>query len=112
MFINLFPGQAPATDQPRSSRPDVRNPLLTLPSAARAADMPDEARQWLIAFLYDLRRDCSAKAAKAWQSYKAPSAFYWRVCAVYCGHIAKVLRKVESTRAGKRTPDSETLPKD
>jgi hypothetical protein len=92
MFIDLFSRSSGAQD--RSSRPEVRNPLLGLPSAARALEMPDAARDWLIEFLGDIRSDALVKAVKSWESYKAPSAMYWRIVAVYAGHIAKVLRKV------------------
>lgn len=96
MFIDLFErAQTPAgTPAERSARPDVRNPLLGLPSAARAAEMPTPAREWLLLFLQDIRRDAQAKATKSWKSHKAPAAMYWKIVAVYAGHIAKVLRKV------------------
>lgn len=99
MFIDLFSRSQRNGALSRSSRPEVRNPLLALPSATRALDMPDEARTWLIAFLYDIRKDAQVKAVKAWESYKAPTAMYWRIIAVYSGHIAKVLRKVGEVKA-------------
>jgi hypothetical protein len=91
MFIDLF-SRSPGSTQ-RSAKPEVRNPLLGLPSAARAADMPREAREWLLIFLQDIRFDAQKKAQKSWASHKAPQALYWKIVAVYAGHIAKVLRK-------------------
>lgn len=78
----------------RSNKPEVRNPLLALPTAARAADMPAAARAWLLVFLQDVRRDAQQRATKSWQSHKAPQALYWKVVAVYAGHMARVLRTV------------------
>ena len=77
----------------RSNKPEVRNPVLAYPSAARAASMPPEAREWLIEFLEDFRRDARERAAKAWKSHKAPLALYAKVCQVYSGHLIRVLRR-------------------
>jgi hypothetical protein len=78
---------------PRSNRPEVRNPVLGLPCAQRARFMPPEAREWLIEFLIDLRRDARERAEKAWRSFKAPQACYWRVIAVWSSHLVHALRK-------------------
>jgi hypothetical protein len=78
---------------PRSNRAEVRNPVLALPCAERARFMPPEAREWLIEFLIDLRRDARERAEKAWRTYKAPQACYWRVIAVWSSHLAHALRK-------------------
>lgn len=84
---------ASATVAARSNKPEVRNPLLAYPSAAKAASMPPEAREWLIQFLEDLRRDARERAAKAWRSHKAPMALYAKVIQVYSGHLIRVLRR-------------------
>lgn len=42
--------------------------------------------------LLDLRRDASANAQKCWSAHKSPMAMYWKVVAVYAGHIARLLR--------------------
>lgn len=83
---------ASGTVTARSNKPEVRNPLLALPSAARASEMPPAARAWLLVFLQDVRRDAQQRATKSWQSHKAPQALYWKVVAVYAGHMARVLR--------------------
>lgn len=78
---------------PRSNKPEVRNPLLAYPSAAKAADMPPEAREWLILFLEDVRRDARERAAKAWRTHKAPLALYGKIIQVFSGHLIRVLRR-------------------
>lgn len=77
----------------RSNKPEVRNPVLAYPSAAKAASMPPEAREWLILFLEDLRRDARERAAKAWKAHKAPMALYAKLIQVYSGHLIRVLRR-------------------
>lgn len=54
--------------------------------------MPAPAREWLLEFLQELRRDAQERAAKSFKSHKAPLYFYWKVVSIYCGHLAKVLR--------------------
>jgi uncharacterized membrane protein len=77
----------------RSNKPEVRNPILAYPSAAKASSMPPEAREWLILFLEDLRRDARERAAKAWKAHKAAIALYAKVVQVYTGHLIRVLRR-------------------
>lgn len=80
----------------RSSRPEVRNPLLALPSARRLGDwLEPAAARLLAAFLEDLARDCAARAKDAWRTHKAPMALYWKICSVYARHLARVVRHVE-----------------
>lgn len=52
----------------RSSRPDVRNPLLALPSAEAIRALPDVARAALRALLLDIRRDAQARAENCWRT--------------------------------------------
>lgn len=82
----------------RSSRAEVRNPVLALPCAQRASAMPPAARDWLIDFLLDLRADARERAEKAWRSYKAPQATYWRVIAVWASHLVHALRKLPTSQ--------------
>ncbi len=91
MFLDLSSRSTAAAQ--RSSRADVRNPVLALPCAQRARSMPPEAREWLIAFLTELRRDARERAAKSWRTHKAPLAVYWKCIAVYANHLANALRK-------------------
>lgn len=76
----------------RSSRAEVRNPLLALPGAVAIMALPIETRQVLRDLLLDLRRDAQARAAESWKRHKAPVACYWKCVATYCGHIARLLR--------------------
>lgn len=102
MFFDLTSrSSTEALPAPRANKPEVRNPILALPCAARAHEMPAPAREWLIGFLQDLRRDAQERAAKCWRSHKAPLAFYWKVVAVYAGHLSRVLRQTAKTESPK-----------
>ena len=76
----------------RSLRPDVRNPLLSLPGFAVLRTLPPDIREGLRVALMDIRRDASERAQKSWRSHKAPMALYWKCVAVYAGHTARALR--------------------
>lgn len=60
--------------------------------ADRFANLPPEAREALSGALVDLRRDARKRAELQWCRNKAPMAFYWRVVAVYAGHLTRALR--------------------
>ena len=60
--------------------------------ADRFAELPPGARQALADALTDLRRDARKRAELQWRRNKAPMAFYWRVVAVYAGHLARAVR--------------------
>lgn len=99
MRIHPAPPLEPRTqprDEPlnrgRSNRPDVRNPILCLPSVARLRALPDATRQNLCAVLLDLRQDAQVRAEDCWRRHKAPMAAYWKAVAVYAGHLSRVLR--------------------
>ena len=76
----------------RSSRPDVRNPVLALPAAQGLLTLPAESRAALRALLNALADDASARAQKCWRTHKAPMAVYWKAVAVYARHIARAVR--------------------
>jgi hypothetical protein len=76
----------------RSSRADVRNPLLTLPAAHRLRALPRPAREGLRDVLMDLSRDARVRAQACWKSHKAPMALYWKVVSVYSRHAARLLK--------------------
>lgn len=81
---------------PRSTRPEVRNPLLQLPAAKRLGEwLEPNTAQLLAALLEDLARDCSVRARESWRRHKAPMALYWKICAVYSRHLARVCRAVQ-----------------
>jgi hypothetical protein len=75
----------------RSSRREVRNPLLALPSARRAASLPPELRELLSDLLGELAADARARAEASWR-HKAPMALYWKAVSVYAGHLRRTLR--------------------
>jgi hypothetical protein len=33
------------------------------------------------------------RAETSWRQRKAPMAAYWKACAVYCGHIRRVINR-------------------
>lgn len=80
----------------RSLLGSVRNPVLGLPSARLFAALPLDSRMALAAFLSELRRDAAVRAQQSWKSHKAPMALYWKVVAVWAGHLARVCRKVNA----------------
>lgn len=84
-------------DGSRSLLPTVRNPLVALPAFQKLRDVlhSPAARELRIAFieaLTELRKDCAARAEKAWRQHKPPMACYWKVCSVVVGHVVRVLR--------------------
>lgn len=84
-----------ARDDPpraRHARPEVRNPVLALPTAERLKKLSPATRDELRALFLDLRRDAQTRAEDCWRRHKAPMAAYWKAVAVYTGHIARVLR--------------------
>lgn len=76
----------------RSTRADVRNPLLTLPSAQAFGALPPDAKAALRAALLDFRRECRERAEKCWRTHKPPMAAYWKAWAVNAGHAARLLK--------------------
>jgi hypothetical protein len=76
----------------RSNRPDVRNPLVGLPSVAAIKALPEATRAALRALLLDIRKDAQARAETCWKRHKAPMAAYWKAVAVYAGHAARIAR--------------------
>jgi hypothetical protein len=77
----------------RSNRADVRNPVITLPSASLLADLPPESKAAMEAILRDLSRDARERADKAWRKHKGPMAVYWKAVAVYSRHLALAMRR-------------------
>lgn len=75
----------------RTARPEVRNPLVSLPSARALAQLDPAARAALRALLLDLKKDATARANKCWRTHKAPMAAYWKAVAVYAGHAARLI---------------------
>ena len=79
----------------RSSRADVRNPILALPAATGLAALPHAAREALRSVLTAIAADASGRAQKAWRTHKAPMALYWKAVSVYARHIARAIPRGE-----------------
>jgi hypothetical protein len=78
---------------PRSSRPEVRNPLLALPAARRLREAVQGPLQAILAdLLLELARDAAERARAAWASHKAPMACYWKIVSVYARHLSRLIR--------------------
>lgn len=78
----------------RANRPDVRNPLLRLPSAEDLAKLPAPAREALGKLAGEASRAWRAEGDRCWQRHKAPMAAYWKAMAVNARHLALLCRKV------------------
>lgn len=87
----------------RSSRAEVRNPVLGLPAARLILAMPADIRALLAVLLLDLAADSRRRARSSWDSRKAFVAAYWATVAVYAGHIARILGGA-GRRAASRKP--------
>lgn len=75
----------------RSSRREVRNPILGLPAAKAMQDLSPLTRSVLRGLMLNLRDDARARADKCWRTHKAPMALYWKAVGVYANHIARAL---------------------
>ena len=84
--------------QQRSSRPEVRNPVLALPAAARIASLPPEARDLLAQFLGEIAVDARSRAQTSWRRNKGPMAAYWKAVGAYAEHLRRAVR-VKSSEA-------------
>ena len=78
----------------RSSKAEVRNPILSLPSAARLGELDKHSREIVVSILRDIQADSRDRADKCWRTHKAPMAAYWKAVSVYAGHISRAIRKV------------------
>lgn len=77
----------------RSSRPEVRNPVLALPALRRIMMLPRPVREALAELLRDLHSDATNRANECWRKHKAPMAAYWKAVAVYARHIARAIER-------------------
>lgn len=80
------------TITPRSSRREVRNPVLGLPAAKAAIqDLTPRERSALRTILLAIQADARDRAEKCWRTHKPPMAVYWKAIGVIAGHIARAL---------------------
>lgn len=89
-----------ATDTPRASLAETRNPLLALPAARRLGELDPATRDLVAELLGELALDARGRAEQSWRKHKAPMAAYWKAVAVYARHLRLVLRQ-------ERTADQE-----
>lgn len=76
----------------RSSRSDVRNPVLGMLSAHEAwRTIPQEHRAIIGKILRDIAKDADRKAEQSWEKRKGPMAAYWRAVCTYAKHIARAI---------------------
>ncbi len=80
----------------RSTRAEVRNPVLALPGSKRLLALDEPARAALRAVLIDLQLDARRRAEICWSKHKAPMAAYWKAVSVYAGHLARVLGRASA----------------
>jgi len=76
----------------RSSRPEVRNPLVNLPAAQMIRHLPPEAQHAIRLLCKDIAADARARAEKCWRAHKAPMAAYWKAVAVYATHASRLIK--------------------
>jgi hypothetical protein len=76
----------------RSTRAEVRNPLLMLPAARLIADLPSEAKDALRALLQEMSTDAAGRAENCWRKSKPPMAAYWKAGSVYSKHAKRLCK--------------------
>ena len=76
----------------RSSRPEVRNPLLAIPAMQELYALDAESRAAIRAVLLNIRLYAQDRAEHCWRKGKPPMAAYWKTIAVFAGHIARAIR--------------------
>jgi len=79
----------------RADRPEIRNPVLALPAAAKLAELEPEARALVRQLMRELSADARQRAEQSWRRHKAPMAAYWKAVAVYARHIGAALNQVQ-----------------
>lgn len=76
----------------RSSSPNVRNPLIALPSAGLISSLPLETRTVLASLLGEISKDAAIKAESSWRKSKGPMAAYWKAVSVYAKHAKRLCK--------------------
>jgi hypothetical protein len=75
----------------RSSRADVRNPILALPAALELQALPRSQRLIIKRLLRELKAQCREQERRAYSQRKGPLTAYWMAAGTYAGHVAAVL---------------------
>lgn len=76
----------------RSSRPEVRNPVLRLPATQRLLALPPQVRADLADVFRDLGDDARVRAQESWRRNKDPMAAYWKAVGAYSTHLRRAIR--------------------
>ncbi len=98
----------------RSTRREIRNPVLTLPAIRELQGMPAQIRETVVLVLADLAEDSSSRAWHAWRQHKVPMAAYWKAVSVYARHAARALSTSSLARAQHHPvsgADARNIPK-
>jgi len=77
----------------RSSRAEVRNPVLALPEFDRVRKLDPASRVAVRAVFLGLQAVCRANGDRCWRKRKPPMAAYWASFSVYWGHLARAIPK-------------------
>ncbi|MCG2841270.1 hypothetical protein L6Q21_09785 [Sandaracinobacter sp. RS1-74] len=91
---------------PRSSRREVRNPLLGLEEVQALLELDLESRLAIATLCRAIHANSRARAEKCWRTHKAPMATYWKGCSVVAGHVANVVvsRSERAEHRRRRSP--------
>ena len=76
----------------RSTRREVRNPVLALPAVAALRRLDPAVTAALAAVLGDLTADARRRAQISWAQNKGVMAAYWKAVGAYATHIRRALR--------------------
>ncbi len=77
----------------RSSRPEVRNPLLALPAAIELRELlaaNPELRATFKRLARQLKGQCREQEANAYARRKGPLTSYWMSTGTWSGHLANL----------------------
>ncbi|KIC39391.1 hypothetical protein [Leisingera sp. ANG-M7] len=88
----------------RSSKQEVRNPVLALPSSQKLAALDPETKSLFSDILKEISADARCRAETSWKKHKGPMAAYWKAVAVYARHCSVAIRKTP-TENGKDSPN-------
>lgn len=80
---------------PRSSRHDVRNPMIALPEVMDFARLPPGALEAMRVALHAISKVSRVKAEALWKSKKAVSAAYWKAKSVDSRHLALAIKRLQ-----------------
>ena len=76
----------------RSSRREVRNPILALPALKDLQELPGPVRAAIAGLLADIATTAHERAQHSWKANKGPMAVYWKSVGVYATHIRRAVK--------------------